>query len=338
MYGAWLGRWKSKDRIGRIRMADLTGFDLNLLRVFAAVMRERSVTRAGDQIGMSQPAVSAALNRLRYALDDQLFVRRGNDMVPTPRAEDLIGPVQEALNQLDVALQGRRDFNPSRAERTYTVLGGDFVSLLVMPVLSDRIAQLAPSVRLRQLDFGHSAVERLLQEDSVDVVLEGPLGLPEWVSRQVLFESHFCVVARADLAVLVAAGVEDGALFPIDLFCELPHALRTVEGGMTGFTDAALAKIGRARRVVLAVPHFQAVLHAVARGALVAVVPRKVAEPFAGPLGLGIYEPPLELPAPEIMMYWHSRHDRSPAHRWLRNQVFDAVTEVLGLERNAPTA
>jgi DNA-binding transcriptional LysR family regulator len=310
-------------------MSDLGGVDLNLLRVFAALMRERSVTRAGEQIGMSQPAVSAALGRLRHALDDQLFVRRGNDMVPTPRAEDLIGPVQEALNQLEAALHGRRRFDPLRAERTYTLVGADFFSLLLMPPLSARMTEVAPGVRLRLFDFGAAPVERLLQDDVVDLVLEGPLDLPDWVSSEVMFQSHFCAVARSDLAPLVERGIQPGDEIPLELFCELPHALRTVGGGMTGFTDTALAALGCTRRVTLAVPHFHGVLLAVAGGTMLGVVPGSFARAFAAGLGLGMYRPPVALPAPDIAMYWHSRHDRSPAHRWIRTQVLEVLGGVL---------
>lgn len=307
---------------------DLPGFDLNLLRVFAALMRERSVTRAGEQIGLSQPAVSAALNRLRHLLDDQLFVRRGNDMVPTPRAEDLSGPVQAALGQLEAALQGRRGFDPASAERTYTLLGGDYFSMLLMPALSRRIRQAAPGVRLRLLDGGWGDAERMLQEDALDLVLEGPLDLPGWVSRETLFRSEFVIVARRDDPELAAEGVRPGDRFPLELFCATPHALRTLQGGLTSFTDAALAEIGRSRRVVLAVPHFQGVLLTVAQGGVIAAVPRRFAEAFAPALGLSLYRPPIAMPEPEIQMYWHSRHDRNPAHRWLRTQVAEALANA----------
>jgi DNA-binding transcriptional LysR family regulator len=311
-------------------MADLTGFDLNLLRVFAAVMRERSATRAGERIGLSQPAVSAALGRLRWALGDQLFVRRGNEMVPTPRAEDLIGPVTEALDHLERALQGRRDFDPARAERSWTLLGADFFSLLLMPALAEQFARCAPAMRLRLLDSGRAAIDRMLQDDAVDLVLEAPLDLPEWVASEPLFHARFCVVARADLPALAALGVAAGDAFPLDSFCELPHALRSMDGALTGLTDDALAAVGRARRVTLSVPHFQAVLLAAARGGTIGVVPRSFAEVFGPPLGLALFEPPVPLPAHEIRMYWHSRHDRTPAHRWLRRQVVEVLGGVLG--------
>lgn len=308
---------------------DLAGFDLNLLRVFDAVFRERSVTRAGDQIGLSQPAVSAALNRLRYLLDDQLFVRRGTEMIPTPRAEDLSGPINTALEMLEAAVQGRGHFDPTEARRTYTLLAGDYFSMLLMPSLSERVLKIAPGVRLRLLDGGWSDAERMLQDDAVDLVLEGPIQAPEWVSRETLFRSKFVIVAPAHNSRLADEGVRPGDTFPLELFCELPHALRTLQGGMTSFTDAALEKIGRSRRVVLAVPHFQGVLLAVARGGMIAAVPETFAEQFARPLGLALYPPPVEMPTPEIQMYWHSRHDRNPAHCWLRTQVAETVKDIV---------
>lgn len=311
-------------------MMDLTGFDLNLLRVFVAIAKERSVTRAGEQIAMSQPAVSAALNRLRYVLDDQLFVRRGNDMVPTPRAEELLGPVQDALERLQAALQVKRAFDPAVAQRTCTLLGADFFSMLLMPALSERLAAEAPGVRLRLLDSTRGDHDRLLLEDAADVVLEGPLDLPDWVSRQTLFKSEFTVIARRDHPRLRAAGLEPGDVIPLDLFCELPHALRTVEGGMAGFTDAALERIGRARRVTLVLPHFHAVLMAVARGTLIAAIPRRFAEAFAPAMEVGLFGSPVEMPAPDIQMYWHARHDRDPLHRWLRSRIVEVLHALPG--------
>src|SRR5690606_2612012 len=104
---------------------NLNAFDLNLLRVFDALMRERSVTRAGERVGLSQPAVSAALNRLRHVLGDQLLVRRGNDMVPTPRAEDIGETIREALSRIELILAPRGAFDPGALERSFTLLGSD---------------------------------------------------------------------------------------------------------------------------------------------------------------------------------------------------------------------
>lgn len=300
---------------------NFAAFDLNLLRVFDALMRERSVTRAGEQIGLSQPAVSQALTRLRALLDDQLFVRKGAEMAPTPRAEALAPAVREALSLVEQALCGDQGFDPGRAERTYTILGSDFVSMLVMPQLHARIAREAPKVRLRLVDTAWGPVERLLQEDALDFALERPLTLPDWVSREVLFVSPFAIVAARGHPAFQARGVAPGQAVPLDLFCETPQALRSIDGSLGGFTDEALAKVGRARRVTLALPHFAAVAEAVAQSELIAALPRQFAVAVADTLDLAVYEPPLPFGAPEISLYWHSRHDRNPAHRWIREHI-----------------
>jgi DNA-binding transcriptional LysR family regulator len=300
---------------------NFAAFDLNLLRVFDALMRERSVTRAGERIGLSQPAVSQALTRLRALLDDQLFVRRGPEMAPTPRAEALAPAVREALSSLEQALTRDRRFDPAEAERTYTILGSDFVSMLVMPALYARIASAAPKVRLRLVDTAWGPVEKLLQDDVLDLAIERPLNLPDWVSREVLFDSAFVIVAANGHPAIAARGVRPGEPIPLDLFCELPQALRSIDGSLGGFTDEALAKVGRARRVVLALPHFAAVAGAVAQSELLAALPRQFADAMGETLGLAVYQPPLGFGAPQIGLYWHSRHDRNPAHCWLRDHI-----------------
>jgi DNA-binding transcriptional LysR family regulator len=162
---------------------NFAAFDLNLLKAFDALMKERSVTRAGDLIGLSQPAVSNALNRLRHALGDELFVRRGNDMIPTPRAEALAERIRDALVQVELAIAGDAGFDLARAERIFTLMGADFFSMQVMPVLSEQIARAAPGIRLRLIDSGSGDVERLLRDNVIDAALERPLDMPDWVSR-----------------------------------------------------------------------------------------------------------------------------------------------------------
>src|SRR5262245_45978602 len=302
-------------------------FDLNLLRVFDALMRERSVTRAGALIGLSQPAVSNALNRLRHALNDELFVRRGNDMVATPRAEALAERVRDTLAQVEQALYGDARFDPARAARIFTLMGADFFATLLMPDFAERVARLAPGIALRMLDSASGDVERLLRENAIDVALERPLEMPNWISRQPLFRSPFAVIAARGHKELRKASVEPGTAIPLNIFCALPHAIRSIDGSMTGMVDDALHKAGAKRRLALALPSFQGIGLAVARGRLIAAVPVQFASAVAKDLRLSIYLPPVEVPVPEVRMYWHKRHDRNPAHCWLRDQVV-AATET----------
>ena len=306
----------------------LNALDLNLVRVLDALLREKSVTRAGEQIGLSQPAVSAALNRLRHTLNDQLFVRRGNDMVPTPRAESLAEPVRTALRGIERAFQPATDFDPATLERTFTFMGADFFSMLLMPPFAARIAAIAPGVSFRFLDSAIGDVSKLLQEDRIDLALERPLEVADWVSSVALFGSPFAVIAAKGNVALGRAGVAEGDQVPLDLFCALPHALRSIDGSMSGFTDDALGRIGRSRRVTLALPHFQAVALAVAGGPYLAVVPTQFAVEAARSLPIGIYGAPISIPSPAVRMYWHARRDDEPPHRWIRGQILDEVGKL----------
>lgn len=316
--------------MGGISGMNFAAFDLNLLRVFDALMRERSVTRAGEQIGLSQPAVSQALNRLRALLDDQLFVRRGAEMAPTPKAETLAPAIRNALSLVETALLGDRAFDPAEAQRTYTILGSDFVTSMVMPEFFARIAAEAPGVRIRLVDSALGDVERLLQEDAVDMAVERPLNVAEWVSRELVFASSFTIIAAKDHPDIAAAGVAPGGVIPLDLFCALPHAIRSIDGSMSGWTDEALAQVGRERRVVLALPQFAGVALAVAESRLIAAIPTEFAEEVAEEMGFAMYAAPVTMGRPEISMYWHSRHDGNAAHAWLRGHMRAATARFRG--------
>ncbi len=300
---------------------NFAAFDLNLLRVFDALMRERSATRAGERIGLSQPAVSAALARLRHALGDGLFVRQRSEMIPTPRALALAGPIREALARVEGALQGAERFAPATAERAFTLLGADFFALMLMPALAEELAKAAPGIALRFVDSAHGEVEPVLTRGAADFALEPPHEVPDWIARRLLFKSPFAVIAAKDHRALRAARVKRGAPVPLDLFCALPHALRSIDGSTTGAIDAALATVGRKRRVVLALPQFISVAHAVARGQLIASVPVQFATAFAAPLGLATYAVPVPVAVPPIYLYWHRRHDDDAAHAWMRDRI-----------------
>jgi len=277
--------------------------DLNLIRVFDAVMQERSVTRAGEQVGLSQPAVSAALNRLRHEFNDQLFVRRGSDMVPTPKAEALAEPARAALAHIRRMFHSGQSFDPAELDRTFTLFGADFFSIHYMPDLARRIRAIAPNVRLRFLDSARGDLGRLLSEDAIDLALERPHTVADWVSSIQVFDIAFKVIAAANHAEIAKASVASGTRLPLDLFCQLSHAIRSVDGSMAGLTDASLKEIGRRRNVVLVLPHFQAVARAVAVSDLIAVVPDHAANAATRELPLTIYEAPFDISGGPARIY-----------------------------------
>jgi DNA-binding transcriptional LysR family regulator len=312
---------KSNDRIGCITVMNFAAFDLNLLRVFNALMRERSATRAGEQVGLSQPAVSAALNRLRELLNDKLFVRQGNEMIPTPRAERLAPGIQDALESLEQLLSSQRMFDPSTLERNFSLMGADFFAVLLVPKLVEKLAQTSGGMTLRFLDTARGDVNRLLSDDAIDMALEAAIDAPDWVEKEELFLSPFKVIAAKDHPDIDA---KDGrTTLSYEEVASLRWALRSSDGSMRGAIDTALEKHGKKRRVVLAMPHFAPLVDCVASSKIVAAIPAQFANTYAAPKGLNVFDLPFASPALPVNLYWHSRRTRDPAHQWLRKLVYD---------------
>jgi DNA-binding transcriptional LysR family regulator len=305
---------------------NFNALDLNLIRVFDALMRERSVTRAGERIGLSQPAVSSALNRLRHIFNDVLFVRQANDMVPTPLALELGERAGSALAEIESMVRSVRGLDLPNLTRTFTLMGADFFSMLLMPHLSAKVHGFAPQARMRLLDSARGDVARLLLENAVDMALERPLEMPDWVSTIRLFGSPFVMIASAANPVL--DDLEEGVIMPLERFASLPQIIRSVDGTMSGMVDEALAAQGLRRNVTLALPHFQGVALAVANSAHIAAVPSQFASAVKAGLGLRTFLPPVDVPVPDINLYWHSRHDKDLPHSWMRGQIIDAVEEL----------
>ena len=300
---------------------NIASLDLNLLRVFNALMQERSVTRAGERIGLSQPAVSSALNRLRHLVGDQLFVREGNTMVPTPRAIALGGPVRDAMASIDTVFSEISSFDPETARGTFRILGSDYFSTMLMPSLSVRVRGQAPNVLLQFLDGGPRAMPHILSEGTIDLALAPPQAVPDWAAFQFLFKSRLVLVARRDHSGLSDAGVHPGDVVPMDLFCTLPQAICSTDGGLSTALDALLHAQERRRHVVLTMPHFHALALAIAEGHVVGSLPVQFARITAPTLGLELFELPIGGEELNMGMYWHRRYDNDSAHLWLRNQV-----------------
>lgn len=307
--------------MGPIDRMNIASLDLNLLRVFNALMQERSVTRAGERIGLSQPAVSSALNRLRHIVGDQLFVREGNTMVPTPRALALGPAIRDAMASIDTVLSEHSSFNPQTAVRTFRILGSDYFSTMLMPELSRRVLVQAPMVLLQFLDGGPRAMPHVLSEGTIDLALSPPVDIPEWATFQFLFKSRLVLVAKRGQSALTKAGVKAGTVVPIDVFCDLPQAICSTDGGLSTATDAALARWGRTRRVSLTLPHFHALALAIAEGHVVGSLPVQFARATAMADGLELFELPVGGEELAMGMYWHRRYESDSAHAWLREHV-----------------
>ncbi|TNC71688.1 LysR family transcriptional regulator [Rubellimicrobium roseum] len=299
--------------------------DLNLLRVLEALLETGSTVRAGERVGLSQPAVSAALGRLRHALGDPLLVRQGQRLVPTDYARGLAGPLREALDRLRAVLAGPEDWDPGRAEMTFRISGSESQADLLMPRLAAELAGVAPGIQLQLLELGTPGFLDRLERDDADLAILPEMDLPPWAEGRRVFVSRLTMIARSGHPEL--AGLAAGAEVPLDLFCGLRHVLASPDGRMQGMGDAALARLGRARHVAMTLPNFSGVCRVVEASDLVALVPGHAARAGIGRGTLRAHVPPVELPPVPIAMVWHRRDAAAPAHRWMRGRI----AEILAL-------
>lgn len=309
---------------------NFAALDLNLLRVFSAMMVELSTVRAGDRVGLSQPAVSAAIRRLRQVTGDDLFVRQGNHMVPTPRALELMAPVQDALRQIEEAFNQTVRFDPAKATERFFIAGSDYVSTFLMPRIVEATERQAPDVVIQMLDFPPSSLFARLSEGRVDLGIERLLEPPEWIRQVHLHRSFAVCVARKGHPLLEAHGVKPGSRLPPELYCAIPAVILSTDGTRSGSFGPPLKKLGLERQVKITVPHFHAIAEITARSDVLGSLPIHLARHLAEPFGLNLFLPPFDPPHTQMYVYWDRRRDNDPAHRWLR----DLIAEVLDLEKD----
>lgn len=304
-------------------LRELAGLDLNLLLVLDALLTERHVTRAAARVGMTQPACSHALGRLRRALGDPLLVRGARGaMLLTPRAEALAPGLRAALQGLASAIRGEARFDPASARRSLRIATGDYAELVLLPRLLSLLSGEAPGIDVWMvpLELTREGVVKQLSSGAVDVVIGPPrINWPEALYVRPLFEERFrCVVRRGHPAAR-------GRL-TLDRYCALSHLLVAPRGTPGSLVDDALAALGRSRRIAAVVPHFMVAPHVVATTDLMATLGARLIEAVAEPLGLVVRPPPIELPRFSLAMIWHARTHQDPAHRWLRDQIAKAAS------------
>lgn len=300
--------------------------DLNLLRVLDALFREGSTVKAADRLAMSQSAVSGALSRLRYALDDPLFVRQGNRLVATDYAAAIETGLREELLRLESLLAPPATFDPQTAEGTFRIAASDFFAELLMPPLGDLLQKSAPNMRAQLVDLVPNDYVASLERRNADLALIPDLALPDWVNREPLFHSPFHVIARKSNPWI--SGLAPGKQMPMDTFCALHHVLFSPEGNLAAMGDAALAKVGKRRQVAMTVPVFSGVCRVVSASDLIALVPAQLARQVAETFGLSVFEPPMNIQPALIIGIWHRRSDAAPMAAWMRSQIFDLMTAL----------
>lgn len=306
--------------------------DLNLLRVFAAVMVERNVTRAAAQLAMTQPAVSNALRRLREALGDELFVTVPSGVLPTAQAEAMWPDVHAALDRLSDALDPQ-GFEPTRDERSFTMAMADATATVLMPAFVAALAHEQARAEVRVLPLSSRDPRAQLEHGSADVAVgffpevatalaaEGTRGM---LVLDPLYRCEYVCAMRRNHPLATARPLD------LDAYCAAAHVRVNFAGRPRGFVDEALAREGRERRVVLTVNQFSTAARVVHDSDLLTVLPRSFVAASGLADGLAVRRFALPLPTIEVGLLWHRRHERDKAQRWLRD-TFSAAARRLGI-------
>ena len=290
-------------------MKDIRSMDLNLLKALDALLDECNVTRAAARLGLTQPAMSGMLTRLRESFGDPLFARAQRGMVPTQRALALAPGVKQLLAGID-ALLPPPGFDPATARLTFTIAATDYaLRAIAVPFLSV-LKPLAPHMRVALVPLRNGEVQTQLERGQISLALLSPENTPADLHARVLFQERYVCVLRDGHPAAT------GRKLTLEQFCALDHALGSYEGGgFHGVTDDALHKLGQRREVTVSVNSFLILPDILRASDMVAILPSRL---VAGMAGLQVCEPPLEVPGFSNAAVWHARTHNDAAHRWLR--------------------
>ena len=300
---------------------DLQAVDLNLLKLLDALLKERSVTQAGVRLGLTQPAASRALGRLRRLLADRIVVRTPKGLEFTPRAAALAQPVARLLAEA-AAIVAPAAFNPATARGRISIASLDHMALTMLPSVNASVERYAPGL---DLDVPPS------RSDNVELVANGTAGialgmfgddaLPAGFYRRRLYDETLVGIVRHAHPVLSTG-------LTLERFAGLSHVLVTIVGRGGATVDAALARQGLRRRIAMRLPHFLVAPAVVARSDMIAMLPRRLAQYAAQSTPVALVELPVDVPPFTLSMIWHERTHDDPAHAWVRQQIVDLARDL----------
>ncbi len=301
---------------------NLNKVDLNLFIVFDAIYTEANLTRAGQIVGITQPAVSNALSRLRETFNDPLFVRTAQGMVPTPMAQNIIGPVRNALQLLRVSVQESRSFNPQQANKTYRISMTDLTETVILPPLFQRLKRLAPMVQVESFLAKRRETTKELAAGRLDFAVDAPLNTDPQVRHVKLMEDRYICAMRPGHPL-----AKDK--LSLDEYLSLTHIQISSRRSGLGYVDLSLGKMGLQRKVTLRSQHYLMASSILMNTDMAMTVPERFARRH------GLHQVPLpvsDVPALETHLYWHESTDQDPANRWMREQIIEISQQVTRAE------
>ena len=302
---------------------NLSKVDLNLFIVFDAIYTEANLTRAGQIVGITQPAVSNALSRLRETFNDPLFVRTAQGMVPTPMAQNIIGPVRNALQLLRVSVQESRIFNPLQANKTFRISMTDLIEAVILPPLFQRLRRQAPAVQIESFLAKRRETTKELAAGRFDFAVDAPLNTDPQVRHVKLLEDRYvCAMRKGHPLAKDKISLDD--------YLSLTHIHISSRRSGLGLVDLALGKMGIQRKIALRSQHYLMASQVMQQTDMAMTVP----ESFAHRHGLHAVDLPVnDVPAQETHLYWHESTDQDPANRWMREQLIELCQQVCAQEK-----
>ncbi|WP_319774817.1 LysR substrate-binding domain-containing protein [Breoghania sp.] len=301
-------------------------YDLNLLPVFLALMEERSVTRAAARLGITQPALSNSLNRLRETMRDPLFIRERYGIKPTQLAEEITPTIEAAVAQLDDLVLNQQEFQPASAERLFTLAPNSYVELVAMPALVARTRELAPGIRLRMTAFGNDLAETGVISGTTAMALGRIIDPPDNLVVQHLMDDGLACVVRKD-----HPEIRDS--ISRDQYESLKHVNVLPPGRLKAGLFQALGQQNLKREVAVSVTHFLAAPEMLVVTDYCATLPKLICRMLERDSRLKILPAPVDLGTFPVEMAWHVRYRNDPAHIWLRSMIVELARELTSQAR-----
>jgi len=310
-------------KINDISESNIRGLDLNLLRVFDAVMSTGSVSRAAEALGMTQPSTSGQIGKLREALGDPLFVRESHGMAPTPFSENLYPYIRDALDTIGRGIKDVREFDPYADNRTFTIIMTDIGETTILPSIIRAFSRFGPSISFRAINLPTHETPNALKSGLADLAIAYMPYLDVGFFQRKLFSTDYICLAR-NSNPMTTKGVSMAA------FKTAGHVVAEARGtGHFYLLEQNFEALGIDRKIKVRVPNFMSIPHIVSDTDLLATVPRAFGAALKdGPAGVRGHEHPVKLPSIEVKMLWHERFHKDPAHRWLREQIFSVVQGI----------